>query len=558
MKKFLKKLAKKTGLVTFLKGPGSGIPDLFDYEWYCKYYLLEEKTRKQAFDHYRKQGWKQGNLPTPLFNPVWYLDRNPDIAAAEVEPFMHYYHQGWREGRRPNEWFDPSWYLAQYTEVGEHNIDPLTHYVVAGRQKGYLPIAGFDEQAYVRAHPAAASSGLIPFAHMIFYQRPVLRLDVQIDGLGPAAEQPKAVEADREVVPSKTDRPVDPARLASKHIVIHIGFPKTATSSIQLGLWNDREELAKMGFLYPESGVIAGGHHNLSYEMRSNPRFQPEVGGIDQLIAEIAESDLENVIISSEDFAGIIEPKIHRFREAFGGAGFTIVAYLRRQDEFLQSFWAQLVKTGYYTDSFESWLKRRYFLYHADLDVIHGDYHSVLQPWINVFGAENMIVRPFERSQIKGDVFHEFLGFCRVPRPKRLEVPGIHNVSPSNKTLEVIRKIIGDIAYLSKYDLVRVVEGQQDAPEPISMSIASAILEFSDVKGWNSTKVNALDERLHHQIMAEFDEGNRKISELFLDGSPLFIEPFKPKAIETGLSAEISTDELNELTAFILRNLLVK
>ncbi len=46
MKKILKKFAKRTGLVNILKGRGSGIPGLFDDEWYKKYYLLEEKSRK--------------------------------------------------------------------------------------------------------------------------------------------------------------------------------------------------------------------------------------------------------------------------------------------------------------------------------------------------------------------------------------------------------------------------------------------------------------------------------------------------------------------------------
>jgi len=417
---------------------------------------------------------------------------------------------------------------------------------------------GFNEKKYVRMHPAVSSSGLIPFAHMIFYQRPVIRLGIEIEGLYQDMEQPVEVEKAAHRAPGQVHSQVDLAKLAGKQIVIHIGFPKTATSSIQLGLWNNRDELARLGYLYPESGVIAGGHHNLSYEMRSNPRFRPESGGLGQLISEIASSTHDTVIISSEDFAGIVEPKVRRFKEAFGEAKFTIVAYLRRQDEFLQSFWAQLVKTGYYTDSFESWMRRRFFLYHAELDVIHGDYYSVLQPWSNVFGAENVIVRPFERTQMKEDVFHEFLDVCKLPRPKRLEVPGIHNVSPSNKTLEVIRKVIGDIAYLSKYDLVRLGQGDQEAAEPVSMSIANAITEFSDIKGWNTSKVNYLDEQLHHRIMQDFEEGNRKISEMFLGGIPLFIEPYKAKPIESGLSSEISNDELNELTAYILRNLLAK
>ena len=46
-----------------------------------------------------------------FFDPQWYLERNPDVAAAGVEPFTHYTKTGWKEGRFPNPSFDPKWYL---------------------------------------------------------------------------------------------------------------------------------------------------------------------------------------------------------------------------------------------------------------------------------------------------------------------------------------------------------------------------------------------------------------------------------------------------------------
>jgi hypothetical protein len=48
-----------------------------------------------------------------LFDPAFYLERYPDLAAARVHPFAHYLLHGAAEGRKPNPWFDPDYYLAR-------------------------------------------------------------------------------------------------------------------------------------------------------------------------------------------------------------------------------------------------------------------------------------------------------------------------------------------------------------------------------------------------------------------------------------------------------------
>ncbi|MFA7670254.1 MAG: hypothetical protein WCX93_12985, partial [Burkholderiaceae bacterium] len=56
-----------------------------------------------------------------LFDPVWYLDQNPDVAAA-VEAGLttaqdHYEQFGKFEGRAPGPLFDPQAYLAANLDV---------------------------------------------------------------------------------------------------------------------------------------------------------------------------------------------------------------------------------------------------------------------------------------------------------------------------------------------------------------------------------------------------------------------------------------------------------
>ena len=49
-----------------------------------------------------------------------------------VDPFRHFQTIGWKEGRDPNALFDTSGYLATYTDVAAADINPLDHYTSFG------------------------------------------------------------------------------------------------------------------------------------------------------------------------------------------------------------------------------------------------------------------------------------------------------------------------------------------------------------------------------------------------------------------------------------------
>ena len=42
---------------------------------------------------------------SPLFDPVWYLEHNPDVRRKKKDPVWHYCRYGWKEGRLPNPCF---------------------------------------------------------------------------------------------------------------------------------------------------------------------------------------------------------------------------------------------------------------------------------------------------------------------------------------------------------------------------------------------------------------------------------------------------------------------
>src|SRR6266702_4562010 len=64
-----------------------------------------------------------------LFDPAYYLEANPDIAALNVNPLMHYLEWGCRERRDPSPHFDTLHYLRQCGEFGETPVNALAHYV---------------------------------------------------------------------------------------------------------------------------------------------------------------------------------------------------------------------------------------------------------------------------------------------------------------------------------------------------------------------------------------------------------------------------------------------
>ena len=91
-----------------------------------------------AFSH---GGWQARMNPNPLFDTAYYLVRNPDVAAAHVDPLVHFETYGWSEGRDPSPGFSTGAYLATYGDVKAAAMDPLLHFLVYGRIEGRMPAA---------------------------------------------------------------------------------------------------------------------------------------------------------------------------------------------------------------------------------------------------------------------------------------------------------------------------------------------------------------------------------------------------------------------------------
>jgi hypothetical protein len=81
--------------------------------------------------------------PHPLFDGAWYLDNNPDVARAGMNPLHHYLYFGSAENRAPNRIFNMSWYRDTYLNpnASPHadRHEPLTQYISRPTLRSPLP-----------------------------------------------------------------------------------------------------------------------------------------------------------------------------------------------------------------------------------------------------------------------------------------------------------------------------------------------------------------------------------------------------------------------------------
>ena len=90
---------------------------------------LEDFLRHEAAGTFRK--------PHPLIDPLHYLGRYPDLAAAKVRPVQHFARLGDAEGRTPSAGFDAGFYARCYLRLGETRA--FAHFIRQGRTAGHLP-----------------------------------------------------------------------------------------------------------------------------------------------------------------------------------------------------------------------------------------------------------------------------------------------------------------------------------------------------------------------------------------------------------------------------------
>jgi hypothetical protein len=226
----------------------------------------------------------------------------------------------------------------------------------------------------------------------------------------------------------------------SKKCLLHIGAPKTGTTALQAFLTNNCKILLEQGWCYPDVNLRGYGHHDLAFQIWGGyPDWAtPQEKGLEELREElkIAVEKFPKIILSSENF--YLYPKPELTARILNEAGMPedsirVVVYIRRQDEAHIAWYNQVVKAQGYAESITECIEQYHNLW---------DYYDRLRSWADIFGWENMVIRPFDASSlVAGDIRRDFLEIAAITPDKFHFNDGVLNTRINTDLLEFQRRI---------------------------------------------------------------------------------------------------------------------
>lgn len=195
-------------------------------------------------------------------------------------------------------------------------------------------------------------------------------------------------------------------------VYLHIGLPKTGTTAIQYFLAHNREVLQKHNACFPDFGLR---------RTRVNPfrnayfiinTFEKSIGDRDlSRPEEQYQAILDQIGELGKQYGRVIlsDESLWRFGDGFPdfwrklrddlkkrALDLRVIVYLRRQDNFVLSFYRQKVKgirTGLSFYDYLEEIKKNYRM----------DYLSYMDMLSDCIGKENLIIRVYEKEQFQGE-----------------------------------------------------------------------------------------------------------------------------------------------------------
>ncbi len=294
-----------------------------------------------------------------------------------------------------------------------------------------------------------------------------------------------------------------------KTLYIHIGTPKTGTTSLQHFCTENAKLFEEQGYCYPifphkfkYINIMRNGFF-LSYKGydENKNRNQMEEAkffrqGMDFILDNFQKFD--NIILSDEAIWNVVFKRgktdlWERLKKEADEHDYVIkvVVYLRRQDSLATSWWNQKIKIGkrvYSKDSWENFVK--------DPTKFELEYYDSLKFIEKLVEKENIIVRRFGRQYFKnGSIFEDFIDAVGMRYSSHFVISeGQRNVSLVGNTHE-IKRILNTIPDLRDQD---------------NKFFRSIVIDMSEQRP-DLKKETMFSPEEALKFMEQYREGNRKI-----------------------------------------------
>ncbi len=321
-----------------------------------------------------------------------------------------------------------------------------------------------------------------------------------------------------------------------KIVYLHIGMTKTGTSAIQRFLTDNSEVLAGKGYCYrhmpypfEDKSVVRRNAHFLVENMYNEKgKLDPAAkkARIEDTLRIIAQwlEEFDHIILTDEaiwnNLRGDNWENFARLKNFCDkqGAALKMIVYLRRQDEYMLSWWKQHIRDGGRLGELPDWETFTEKLH----KVLILDYAKHLREIEQYIPREDMIVRIYDRNGFVGQnhtIFSDFLDAIGLEFTEEFAIgKEMVNVSLTDDYAEIKR-------------LLNKLQGKKlcRARNEVSNFFERPAVKCSELSDFDE-KYSLLTEEQSVSIMAKYEASNAEILERYFPGrAALFGKKTFPK-----------------------------
>jgi len=313
-----------------------------------------------------------------------------------------------------------------------------------------------------------------------------------------------------------------------KTIFIHIGSPKTGSTSIQRSLSGKARLLKKHGYYYlQDSWYYPGALMHISSDDINS--LDKEKSNYQKIIANAAANRL---IISSEVFLlglhfafPLVSQTAKKLHYMVGDYNVKIIVYLRRQDTFVESAYGESICAGN---------SREFKEFCSKIDIYGLNWYRLLTLYAEYFGKENIIVRPYEKEQLKdGTVVADFFSLLGIPFESIKQEANEHfNRSYNRSSLEIARICNSNLSIDDRLKLQLLLQA------------SNAKLPFEDFFYFSPKE--------RRELLDYYDESNSEVARTFLEKQDgvLFLEPILEN--DPYMNEQLNCISIDRLAALVM------
>ncbi len=307
-------------------------------------------------------------------------------------------------------------------------------------------------------------------------------------------------------------------------LYLHIGVHRTGTTSIQDYIHRNQQHFLDEGVLV---AFGQGRPYRQAWFIRNRLKTSEAMGR--DILTQIRNKGgtASKVIFSEEDICQTTEPKL--FAGLSSKFDVKVVIFLRRQDQWLESWFQQNIKTQW--DPELAHIGFSAFLRFAEENKFHWiNYQSLVTNWSKVFGRENILLRVMERSRMPNGPVHEFLNVVGCDNLYSRDLDSHKNSSFSPQVSEFIR-------------LLPLDGLQQKQIKAFILAAGGKISHSMDDRG-----VSILSPQQRQEIMGRYFEGNQWVAREYFGREGLFDDSLsQPHATWPELTSDESIALVNNV-----------